>query len=324
MKRDELTGWLRTLDRAGREGEREFWLEAWNGVGSFDVDRIGRGTLHIRSLTLSIFGTIQPGKLRAYIADAVAEGSGDDGLLQRFQVLVWPDVKEDFKNVDRWPRKDARDKVFEIFKSLDHLDPKTLGASEEHSEIPALRFAPEAQEMFDEWRTALEKRLRSPLLESTPAYESHVAKYRSLMPSLALIFHLVDAVRGTGIDEKGSGVSLASAKKAAGWVDFLDAHARRVYAVELDPEKRPAWALSGKIKAGVVRDGGAVRDLYRSQWSGLQTPESVEAGLRRLEALGHVRIAERVTGGRPERIVRLHPDLRSHQGRQQAPESGSS
>src|SRR4030095_6451295 len=49
--RDELAGWLRTLEKPGREGDREFFLEAWNGVGDFYVDRIGRGTLHIPALT---------------------------------------------------------------------------------------------------------------------------------------------------------------------------------------------------------------------------------------------------------------------------------
>ena len=38
--------------------------------------------------TLSIFGTIQPGKLRRYINEALSDGSGADGLLQRFQLLV--------------------------------------------------------------------------------------------------------------------------------------------------------------------------------------------------------------------------------------------
>ena len=39
--RDELMGWLRSLDKAGREADRAFYLEAWNGNGSFSVDRIG-------------------------------------------------------------------------------------------------------------------------------------------------------------------------------------------------------------------------------------------------------------------------------------------
>ena len=31
--RDELTGWLRCLDKPGHEGDRAFYLESWNGVG---------------------------------------------------------------------------------------------------------------------------------------------------------------------------------------------------------------------------------------------------------------------------------------------------
>ena len=89
--RDELSGWLRALDKPGREGDREFFLEAWNGTGSYTFDRIGRGTIHIQSLTLSLFGGIQPGKLAPLLASATEGGVGDDGLVQRLQVTVWPD-----------------------------------------------------------------------------------------------------------------------------------------------------------------------------------------------------------------------------------------
>ncbi len=61
LLRDELAGWGASLNR--REGDREFYLESWNGNGSFTVDRIGRGTLHVPNLCLSIFGGIQPSKL---------------------------------------------------------------------------------------------------------------------------------------------------------------------------------------------------------------------------------------------------------------------
>ena len=88
--RDELSGWLRSLERSGREGDREFFLESWNGTGSYTVDRIGRGTLHVDALCLSIFGGIQPGKLARYVREALEGGFADDGLLQRFQILVYP------------------------------------------------------------------------------------------------------------------------------------------------------------------------------------------------------------------------------------------
>src|SRR5262249_19638284 len=44
--RDELTGWWSQLDRHGREGERAFYLEAWNGDTAHTVDRIERGSVH--------------------------------------------------------------------------------------------------------------------------------------------------------------------------------------------------------------------------------------------------------------------------------------
>src|SRR5215216_2383024 len=36
IHRDELSGWLRNLDKQGREGDRALYLESWNGTGSFD------------------------------------------------------------------------------------------------------------------------------------------------------------------------------------------------------------------------------------------------------------------------------------------------
>jgi hypothetical protein len=119
---DELSGWLRNLDKQGREGDRSFYLEAWNGTGSFDVDRIDRGSLHIPALCLSILGSIQPGPLSSYVYQAAQGEKGDDGLLQRFQLLVWPDAPSTRRNVDRWTNIEAKNRACEVFNRLDELD----------------------------------------------------------------------------------------------------------------------------------------------------------------------------------------------------------
>jgi hypothetical protein len=126
IHRDELSGWLRNLDKQGREGDRSFYLEGWNGSGSFDVDRIGRGSLHIPALCLSLLGGIQPGPIGAYVYQATQGEQGDDGLLQRFQVLVWPDPPASWRNVDRWPENDAKNRAYKVFRQLDALDPQKL------------------------------------------------------------------------------------------------------------------------------------------------------------------------------------------------------
>ena len=103
--RDELTGWLRQLDKDGQEGARSFTSKAWGGKGSYVFDRIGRSTLHIDSACVSILGGIQPGPLIDYVSAANGQGRGADGLLQRFQLIVWPDDPGTWRNVDRWPEK---------------------------------------------------------------------------------------------------------------------------------------------------------------------------------------------------------------------------
>src|SRR6516165_8788117 len=117
---------------------------------------------------------MQPGKLRAYVAEALAEGRGADGLLQRFQLLVWPDFTGEWRNIDRPPDLATRERAGRVFEAV-----ATLPGSQE---IPTIRFTPDAQDLFDDWRCALEGRLRSAEFTGCPAYESHVAKYRSLMP----------------------------------------------------------------------------------------------------------------------------------------------
>ena len=98
MIRDALTGWWGQLDRVGREGERAFCLQAWNGDTGYTIDRIGRGTIQVEAYCMSVLGGIQPGRLRSCLADALKDGPSNDGLIQRFQLLVWPDTEPDWEH----------------------------------------------------------------------------------------------------------------------------------------------------------------------------------------------------------------------------------
>ena len=76
------------------------------------------------NLCLSVFGGIQPGRLQSYVADAVNGGSGDDGFLQRFQVLVWPDVAREWEEIDRQTDVRAERRVEELLDSILLLSPE--------------------------------------------------------------------------------------------------------------------------------------------------------------------------------------------------------
>ena len=72
-----------------------------------------------------MLGGIQPGPLERYLRE-VFGGRGDDGLIQRFQLSVWPDVAGQWRNVDRWPDGAARARAIEIFQRLNTLEPATV------------------------------------------------------------------------------------------------------------------------------------------------------------------------------------------------------
>ncbi len=271
LKRDELSGWLSGLNRHGHEGDREFFLEAWNGNGKFDVDRIKRGTLHIESLCLSVLGSIQPGKLLSYVREACGGGAGDDGLLSRFQLLVFPEKStEDPIWIDRKPDFSARDRAIQVFKAVGGLNSEsTVGPI-------GIRFEERAQTIADDWFLELERRLHR-AEDLSPAFEAHLSKYRSLMPSLALLFQLIES---HGVQPSGVGESAVI--MAAFWCDFLEAHAKKIYAITSNSEVFGAEALAAKIKEGRVVDGMKVRDIHRHHWAMLGTHSS-----RKIEPFCH-------------------------------------
>lgn len=290
--RDELTGWLRDLDRPGREGSRAFYLETWNGTGSFVVDRIGRGTVRVPAACVSVLGSIQPGPLADYVYGALTEGGGADGLLQRFQVLVWPDERPGWRDVDRWPDSTARNAAFEAFARLAGLEPLAIGAQapDDDRGIPYLRFDDAAQALFREWRTDLERRIKG---EGAEALQGHLAKYRKLCPALALVAHLLDV---------GSGpVGERAMLQAAGWCEYLESHARRLYGASVAPEATAARLLAAKLSE--LPDPFTARDVYARKWSGLDR-ERVELAVSELAELKWLRPERMTTGGRPS--IRFH------------------
>ncbi len=295
--RDELLGLLCSLDRDGQEGARQFYLDAWNGSGRFTYDRIGRGTVDIEACCLSILGSIQPGPLQDYLATAP-----DDGLMQRFQLAVWPDLEQHWRNVDRWPDRDAKDQAWSVFARLDGLTGLAVGAVPgDNGDIPALRFAPDAQAEFTTWRTALENRLR--VEELPPSLETGLAKYRSLIPSLALLIHLADT-------PEGGPVSLPALLKACAWGEYLESHARRIYGVRTTPGLLGAVRLAEKIHARALNDPFTLRDVYRPGWNRLTTVEQAQAAVNVLVDHEWLRPKTEKTNGRSRTSYAINPKLR--------------
>ncbi len=302
--RDELVGWLRALDDEQRAKDRAFFLEAWNGNGSYIYDRIGRGTLKINCVTTSIFGGIQPSKLEVYLRGALDYGDDDDGLMQRFQLLVYPDMPKDWENVDRWPETAAKNRAYALYKALSEIQASSIGAESNDEGHLFLRFSDDAQDFFNEWFIELNRDLRSGQFEH-PAIEAHFAKYKSLMPSLALIFHL----SGLATGRDSSRVDLKSAEMAAGWCGFLMSHAKRIYALGMTGAAMHAKTLAKHIQAGDLKTRFTARDVYWRGWAGLSSAKAVERPIEILESLKWIQAIELKTGGRPTTEYLINPNV---------------
>lgn len=298
--RDELTGWLRSFDRKGHEGDRAFYLEAWGGDGAYVVDRIGRGTVRIPGMCLSLLGTIQPGPLAHYLRDALRSGAGADGLLQRMQVAVWPDPPATWRHIDQWPDKEARARAYELFRRLDAIEPIEIGAEMPEEGLPFLRYDLDAQEIADAYSAELARRVRA--AGEHPAIVSHLAKYESLLPSLSLIFHLCNVIDAGD----GGNISPEATRMAVDWCVLLEAHARRIYG------STGAADVPGRLLARRLHELNSpftAREVYKDHgWTGLQDREQVEAEADALVRLGWLKATPiRSLGGRKIYRYEINP-----------------
>ncbi|HWQ91555.1 MAG TPA: DUF3987 domain-containing protein, partial [Clostridia bacterium] len=301
--RDEMTGLLSSWDREDRQTDRAFFLEGWDGNQPYTTDRIVRGTIDVANICISILGGIQPAKLTAYLLQA-AGNLTNDGMIQRFQLLVYPDEPKSWKLVDEVPDQEARRRGFEVFKELAKADPLSMGASGYGEDgRPYFRFDDEGQAVYFKWSTEIEGKIRS---EERPLMCEHLGKYRSLMPSLALIFHMVHVVSGAAPGP----VSGMAARMAVKWCDYLERHARRIYGLLWDVRQRSAAALAKKIRAGSIKDGFTAREIYLKGWHLVDTPELVKDACRELIEAGWIREETTTSGGRPKIQFRINPKLR--------------
>jgi putative DNA primase/helicase len=305
--RDELLGLLTQWNKSGHESDRAFYLEAWNGDGSNTVDRIGRGTLYAENICLSLLGSTQPLKLTTYFEKAL-QGSDNDGLLQRFQLLVYPDLPRDWRLVDKHPNEKARNHASALMHKLASMDFTLYGALlDPTTQVPYFQFDDQAQAIFYEWFTDLETKLKN--YPGEPILAEHLSKYRKLMPSLALIFHLINLANG----QAPGPVPAECAERAAGWCDYLEAHAQRIYALGINPSWQAARTLARKIQGKEVGNPFDLRDIYRKQWTLLKDKDEVVAACHNLEQKGWLRQSQVHKEGKIKTIYSINPKIQ--QGR---------
>ncbi len=296
MVRDELAGFLANLERKEYQSDRAFYLTAFNGDDQFTYDRIERGTIFIPYVTLSMIGGIQPSRIIPLI-QAIHRGINDDGLLQRFQMIVWPDDNKEWQLVDKPPNQEVWQKYEGVFRSFRD---KRLGSPEQPL---IMRFSAEAQVKFYEWLEHLHKEAKGG--SYSESLQSHLLKMPKTIASLALIFELLDS--------GGLEIGLYAITTALRWEKYLLSHAKRLYAAGDTLTAERAKLIVERCDC--LPDVFTARDVYKRDWKYLTDNQTVKQALELLCRCNYIREISgenNSQGGRPTIRYEWHPLVKSH------------
>ena len=296
---DEIAGLIASWDSNGQETARSFYLTAWNGNQPYTVDRIERGTSRIERAFLCIVGGVQPSILGQYIQGAKRGGKGNDGLVQRFQLLTFPDLDTGIKGIDRPADVAAEKAAYDAIETLRSLDATKLGLEPLNGDNRnILHFAPDAQNLYDQLRASIDERAVSD--KEDDIMSSHLSKMPATIAKLAMLIHLLDGGKGP--------ITLEATRKALLWKNYLYKHAKRIYNCGQVGSIELASLLVKKLASSSLGNPFTVREVLRRGWSGLTDKNLVEDALVELEDAGWVRsMVSDTVQGRPTKKYNLNP-----------------
>lgn len=294
--RDELAGWLLTMEARNGGADRAFWLEAYGGRG-FTVERITRDALTIGRLTIGALGGIQPDRLGELLTKA-----SDDGLLARF-LPIWPGrvpVKQ--------PERFACDAVADA--AMERLTAMQMPLGEDGEPRPwFVTFDADAQVMMNEWRQAC--------AEWEAGVEGLLLSYIGKLPGMAARLALVLAAIGHAFDDEPDPAhGSIGADEFGRACHFLESYAlpmaRRAYgAASVSKDERAARRLVRLIREKRW-ERFTPREVRRMQRAGLAGMAEINPALSTLEEADLIRAVTEAagpTGGRPLRMFIVNPAI---------------
>jgi hypothetical protein len=305
--RDELSGFMKNMNRYNTGSDRQFYLECHAG-GSYHVDRVGRGSQYIGDLYLNIFGGIQPKVAREVFGD----DSADDGFNERFGLIAYPEKMTDWVLVDEPPNREAQNAMSDMCDILvssvweDHLPVDEDSRGQVYGK-PYVRFNVEAQTRFNDWLSAHMKMLGA-LQEDDPLIGFY-EKERGLFCRVCLVLHLATCASTTdpydtiSLDTLGKTIRLFESYIEPMWKRVMAAFGRTT--VDEAAKKIAEWIRQENLE--FIKP----RDILRKGWKDLKDLKSIDAALNLL--IAHRWIGEGQTtssgpkGGRPSLTYQVNP-----------------
>ena len=296
---DELTGWFGAMDayNAGKASgkDRAHWLEMYNG-GHHMVDRVMRGSIHVANWSACMVGGIQPDMIRR-----IASQMGEDGLMQRFMIIMGRNAGAEQDRPEDEEAKRAYNNLIDHLYSIKPGDNPVLLSEEAH--IVRERVFDYAKEMTE--------------YEAIPnGLKSHIGKWPGLFSRLCLTFHVIDCA-SRGRHPNAETISRGTAERVENLMrGYLLPHAMSYYTDVLGQEshlEHVRW-LAGHILSKQVQriENREIVQAYKA-WRGLAEWVRVRV-LATLQELGWVAPApgQQAFGKRQPTVWDVNPAAHEH------------
>jgi putative DNA primase/helicase len=309
--KDEITSFFNEIRSDVKDSYRTFVMEAYKSNCGFNIDRIGRGSIHIPRITFSMFGTVQTDLFKDIMAQWFAKYK-IDGFFARIGLLV---VSKRLAPQKIKPQLNPQVRVDmkRLFSELDQYRPEdsisVSGMRITESGILGLTLSTQAQQTFDDFNFQLEYKLFHNKIKPD-TLEAHLGKQASMVLKVALILHLVDH------HESYSPVQIddITIHRALAWYEFILPHLIYVYSstksVENPAEVNMALAILEKIAANKITNGMTVSVILKKDWSEFKDRQLLEDGLNVLAHHGWLEMvsSDPSLGGYPTSKISVHPD----------------
>lgn len=313
---DELSGLLASFTKKGREEDRAFYIKAYDGCHYHPMDRVKRGTTILPRLCISILGAIQPDIFKKVFSDILKDGLSSDGFVPRFQMMVYPKLKNKWENIKHGIDIQAQERVAGIFKNLSELICEIDNTNQElelipYKNIPVTRFSSEAQQIFDKWLELNINHQRSGAEENS-LIRAYLDKNRKLVPALAMNFQIIDYCDPENTREKSLRISKSALERALQWRNYLETHARKIFGESAQSELILAHSIAKKIQEGKITDGMTMREFKRKGWGKSKDDETRSTAFEILKEHNWLlieKINSNGRGGSDSEIIKLHPSL---------------
>lgn len=274
---DEATAWVRSLNQykaGGKGADRDFYLSLWSGK-PVKVDRRSlREPIFVPHPCASLVGAVPPDLL----GELTDEQGREDGFIHRV-LLVYPDPVPGGWSEDAISPQ-TREAYLRLFEALWRLAPAVNEAGQ--PEPLEVTFTPDGKEAWVRWDNEHHQEMSAP--DFPEQLKGPWAKLEAYCARFTLVIQVVRHVTGEADSEQVDALSVAS---AAALVEYLKAHARRVYRrLRATREDKLVEAVIGWAQAKKLTRVTA-RQIYRDEVAGIRTASEAEAVLRLLEDRGY-------------------------------------